>query len=360
MMRAVHETLGAVLAPDGVPLHYGDEAGEYRAALERAVVMDRSHEARLQLEGHHRLDLLHRISTNDFSSLRHGEGRPTVFTDASARILDRAIVYDLDAYALLLGEPGRGAPLAAYLRRNIFFGDDVHLTDLAASHCLFDVHGPQTAALLSNFWPSEPPSSAQLQATTTTLADVSVIVASRKPASGYRWTLVVPNDGATAVWETLLIAGLKPAGALTYNVLRIRAGLPGMGRELSADFLPLEVGLWDEVSFSKGCYTGQEVIARMESRGRLAKTLVQIQLAHMVTAPAPLLYQGRAVGQLTSSVQSPIGEVFALGVVRPAFARPGQQLIAGDEGVPARVIAPAGTHPPYLRLQEEPHDLEDY
>lgn len=356
MMRTVHEALGAALAPDGAPLHYGDETGEYKAALEHAVVMDRSHEAHLQLDGHHRLDLLHRISTNDLKNLQHGEGQSTVFTDAAARILERATVYELDAFTLLLGEPGRGASLAAYLRRNIFFGDDVRLTDLAASHCLFDVHGPRTAALLPDLWPAASPAPAQLQAANTTLAGVAVIVASRKPASGWRWSLLVPNESAASVWESLLSAGLRPAGALTYNALRIRAGLPGMGRELSAAFLPLEVGLWDEVSFSKGCYTGQEVIARMESRGRLAKTLVRLELARMVAAPAPLLHQGRPVGQLTSSVQSPLGEVFALGVVRLTFARPGQQLKAGDEAVPARVAGLAGAQPPYLRLKEDRTD----
>ncbi len=353
MMRTVHEALGAALAPDGVPLHYGSETGEYKAALEHAVVMDRSHEACLRLDGHHRLDLLHRISTNDLNSLRHGEGRSTVFTDAAARILDRAAVYNLDAFALLLGEPGRGTQLAAYLRRNVFFGDDVRLTDLAASHRLFDVHGPRAAALLPDLWPAAPPAPAQLQAADTTLAGVPVTVASRKPASGIRWSLVVPNEGAAAVWETLVDAGLKPAGALTYNTLRIRAGLPGVGRELSADFLPLEVGLWDEVSFSKGCYTGQEIIARMESRGRLAKTLVRLELERMVAAPAPLLYQGRPAGQLTSSVQSPLGEVFALGVVRLTFAHPGQHLTASDEAVPARVAALAGAQPPYLHRPED-------
>ena len=64
-----------------------------------------------------------------------------------------------------------------------------------------------------------------------------------------------------------------PAGSLTYNVLRIRAGRPGVGHELSTDYIPLELGLWDEVSFTKGCYTGQEIIARMESRGGWRKRL---------------------------------------------------------------------------------------
>lgn len=347
-LRDTHLALGAALAPDGIPLHYGDQAGEYRAALAGAVVLDRSHEARLALAGGQRLDLLHRISTNDLNSLSAGAGRPTVFTDAAARILDRVTVYHLGEQALLLGEPGRGAPLAAYLGRNIFFNDDVRLSDLAASHHLLDIHGPQAAALLPALWPGTPPAPDELRAAAVTVGGVPVIAASRRPLSGCRWTLVVPQGGAPAVWNALIAAGLLPAGSLTYNVLRIRAGVPGAGHELSADYLPLEVGLWDEISFSKGCYTGQEIIARMESRGRLAKTLVRLDLARMTDAPAPLFHDGKQAGQLTSSALSPLGEVFAVGVVRLAQAQPGQALTAGAANVPATVTALIGAQPPYL------------
>lgn len=347
-LRGAHLALGAALAADGIPLHYGDQAGEYRAALAGAVVMDRSHEARLALTGQQRLDLLHRISTNDLNSLPTGAGRPTVFTDAAARILDRATVYHLGEQALLLGEPGRGAPLAAYLGRNIFFTDDVRLTNLADSHCLLDVHGPQAAALLPALWPGAPPAPGELRAAAVTVGAVPAIIASRKPLSSYRWTLLAPPDGAPAVWRALTAAGLVPAGSLTYNVLRVRAGLPGAGRELAAGYLPLEVGLWDEISFTKGCYTGQEIIARMESRGRLAKTLVRLALARMIDAPAPLFDGDKLAGQLTSSALSPFGEVFAIGVVRLALAEPGKTLTAGEAGVSATVTARIGAQPPYL------------
>jgi aminomethyltransferase len=236
----------------------------------------------------------------------------------------------------------------AFLGRSIFYGDDVRPLDLSQSHCLLDIHGPQASALLPGLWPDTAPTPDQVRAASTTVAGASVTVASRKPASGSRWSLLVPQDSAPTVWDALLAAGLTPAGSLTYNTLRIRAGLPGTGRELSTNYLPLEVGLWDEVSFAKGCYTGQEVIARMESRGRLAKTLVRLDLPHMVDAPTPLFYEGRQAGEITSSVQSPLGEVFAIGVVRLALARPGQTLTAGAGDVPVSVATLIGAQPPYL------------
>src|SRR5215468_7516855 len=97
----------AVLAADGIPLHFGDERSEYHAALEQAVVMDRSHEGRFEITGRDRLNIMHRISTNDLLTLETDEGRPTLFTNAVARILDRATVYTYGERALVITEPGR-------------------------------------------------------------------------------------------------------------------------------------------------------------------------------------------------------------------------------------------------------------
>src|SRR5947208_6220717 len=97
----------AVVAADGIPLHFGDERGEYHAALEQAVIMDRSHEGRFEIVGNDRLNIIHRISTNDLLTLAPGEGRPTLFTNAVARVLDRATVYARGERALVIAEPGR-------------------------------------------------------------------------------------------------------------------------------------------------------------------------------------------------------------------------------------------------------------
>ena len=142
-------------------------------------------------------------------------------------------------------------------------------------------------------------------------------------------------------------AGLIPAGSLTYNSLRIRSGRPA-GLELSADYLPLEVGLWDEISFSKGCYTGQEIIARMESRGRLAKTLVKVALSSLAPAPTPMYAQGKPAGTLTSSARAPDGRIHALAVLKVGSAQPNTDLTAGANGPKAKVIGFAGAQPPFV------------
>jgi len=336
---------GAVLAADGIPLHFGDEHREYHAALTNAVLMDRSHEGRFEIAGSSRLDLLHRISTNDLLTLAPGEGRPTIFTSAIARILDRATIYHRGETALVIAEPGRGTPLRAYLQRNIFFNDDARLQDRADATRQFVIHGAKADDVGSRLAPELAP----LHCSEISIAGVPVVIARDKPLVGGHWRLIVPNDGAAEVWDALLDANanLVPAGSLTYNVLRIKAGRPGVGHELSTEFLPLEVGLWDEVSFTKGCYTGQEIIARMESRGKLAKTIVTLALDQSVEAPVKISIDGREIGTLSSSARAPDGDVLGIGVIKVAAAQPGAQVVAAGT-IPARITGLPGAQPPAL------------
>ncbi len=342
-----HVQRGAVLAPDGIPLHYSDLSAEYHAALTGAVLMERSHESRLELRGGDRLNLLQRMSTNDLLHMAQNEGRPTIFTNPNGRILDRVMAYNrADDSTLLITEPGRGAPLGQYLQRNIFFNDDVKLADLSPATRLFVLHGPQADAVLAAASP-DTAAIAGLNGADIFIAGVPAFAVRRKSLSGAHWALVVSAEHAEAMWLALTAQpGLTLAGSLTYNILRIRAGRPGVGRELSPDYIPLEAGLWDEVSFRKGCYTGQEIIARMESRNRLAKLLVTLRLAQPTEAPAAITDDGKPAGMLTSSVTTPDNEHLGLGFVKVALAVPGQTLTVGD--TTAAITGLAGAPPPSL------------
>ena len=128
-LRDWHLRLGAKLAPDGIPLDYGDRTAEFKAALRAAILLDRSHEGRILLTGRDRLNLVNRISTNDVAALTEGVGCATIFTNANARILFRATCLHRPEGLLLISEAGQGGALAAFLRRNVFFGDQVDVQD---------------------------------------------------------------------------------------------------------------------------------------------------------------------------------------------------------------------------------------
>jgi folate-binding protein YgfZ len=349
-LQDVHLTLGAQLAADGIPLQYGDLAVEYHAALEQAVLMDRSHEGRFVMTGDDRLNIMHRISTNDLLNIEIGEGRPTLFTNPNARVIDRATVYNRGEQALIITEAGRGESLRLYLQRNIFFNDKARIEDLSATTNLFTLHGAKADDVIAQLFDGNiPQHGAEIM-----LADASVFIARRKPVSVSQWVIVTAQDRAADVWQAIMQAGashgLRAAGSLTYNVLRIRAGRPAVGRELSTEYIPLEIGLWDEVSFHKGCYTGQEIIARMESRNRLARTMVTLRLSAFVQAPAELRLDGRVIGTLTSSVTTPAGEHLGIGVVKVQAAQVGSGYNVGQ--AQASVTALAGVQPAHLMPEE--------
>lgn len=352
-LQQLYLSQGAALAGDGIPLHFGDLNAEYDAALKHAVVFDRSHQARIEIVGDDRFEIINRISTNNILNMRPGESRATLFTNPTGRILDRAVAVNWRAESLLLaGGPGRAAALDGYLNKQIFFNDKAWIIDSTPATHQFDLHGPQAGQIIQALI-SQADNLPPMDGLHADVNGASVFVAQMRPAfAGTFWTVVVSLEDAPSLWQSLVEAGapygLKPSGGLVYNVLRIRAGVPGVGRELTTEYIPLEVGLWDEVSFNKGCYTGQEIIARMDSREQLARTIVRLGLSVPAEAPADLFHEGRRAGVMTSSVQAPDGECFAIGVVRTAYIRPGTRLTLAQENGEVQVLELLGVQPAWI------------
>ncbi len=304
----------------------------YRAAHEAAVLVDHGARGLLKLTGKTRLDLLHRMSTQAVKDLRPGEGAATVLTTDIGRIIDRVVLYAGIDHTWLLAGDGHADALARYLRRNIFFNDDVQVHDLSAQMAIFGVYGPQAREYMAalgldegkelplHHWASPGPR-APTAAHSFHRAD---------PLGGDGYIILTPSDTVGSLLDALAVGpSLSAIDEATYDYLRIEAGQPRFGRELTLDYIPLEAGLWDDVSFHKGCYTGQEIIARMESRGKLAKRLARLRPASPVAAGAEITAAGRPVGAITSAADGPAGPL-ALGYVRTAALEEGWELKAGD------------------------------
>jgi tRNA-modifying protein YgfZ len=343
-LRDIHQKSGATVAADGIPLHYGDLAKEYDAALNEAVILERSHEGRVELFGKGRFELLNRMSTNKMTDFGEEEGRGTVFINPNARIIDRIEAYNRPENLLLLTEPGRGAWLAEFLQKHIFFGDDAQPKDISEQTKMLALHGPKSDAIMAALAP-ETASVKPLHGIEFEYGDATVYAMRRKELSGTHWALMTEANAAATLYEGFVQLGAIPAGSLTYNTLRIRAGRPARP-ELSSDYLPLEIGLWDEVHFAKGCYTGQEIIARMESRAKLAKTIVALQVDSFVAAPAEVKFEGHSIGTLTSSVQSPKGEIFAIAIIKTQHIESGTPISLGE--VSGRVQGLLGHQAKYI------------
>lgn len=347
-LQATHEKHGATLAQDGIPLHYSNLEKEYTSALETAILLDRSHEGRVQLFGDARYDILNRMSTNKMIEMQANEGRATIFTTPNARIIDRVVAYNRDDHLLMITEPGRNDWLRGFLQKNIFFGDNAHLIDISPITNMFSLHGVNADNVMQSLG-LDIDAVKPIYGADFNVNNATIYAIRRKDIIGSHWSLVVSQSDANKVYQAIMLAGtehsLTPAGSLTYNTLRIRAGRPARP-ELNTDYIPLEIGLWDEVHFAKGCYTGQEIIARMESRAKLAKTIVALDMDAFVQAPADVQLDGRTIGKLTSSVEAPNGDIFAMAVIKTQAITIGTTVTLGTTSATIKHLI--GEQPDYI------------
>jgi len=326
------------------PSAYTNAAAEYRAALETAALYDHSQAGRLRVEGDDALDLLNRLSTNRVDNLPPGQGAPTILTTDRGRILDLLLVVNAGPYALLLTGPGSPPAVIAWLDKYTIM-EDLTLTNITEDTAQFTLCGPAAGQLIAaagladrNQLDTMPP-----YAALTADIDGQEIMLIHHPIGDLpAWDLLLgDNSAAPIVWETLTAAGFVPIGQDAWDALLVSKGIPRYGRELGDDFNPLEAGLIGAIDFAKGCYIGQEVIARLDTYQKVQKHLALLRFpanipetagaeptaALQAAEGAELTDGSRKVGQITSLAARPdTGELLAMAYIRAAHAQPGTRL----------------------------------
>lgn len=288
----------------------------YEAAQQTAVFADRSQLGMIKITGESRLDLLDRMSTQAVKRLGSGAGAATILTTEIGRIIDRLILYASSDTVYALTSEGHADQLARYLMQFVFFNDDFHMEDVSVETAVFAIYGPRADEMLQalGFPEVDLPLHHWRQ---VTLNDLTLYLHRTDPIIGHGYYLMGRADDKEALRQLLLDHDFLFADEEAFDYLRIRAGLPRFRHELTLDYIPLEANLWEDVSFNKGCYIGQEIIARLESRGRLAKQLIKLTPAQPVTPGTDILANGKTVGTITSAAVGPDGPV-ALGYVKTA------------------------------------------
>ncbi len=273
------------------------------------AVADRSDLSRLIATGPDILGLLHRLSTGDVKDLRAGQGRPTVVTSAKGRIVERLFVHHLgDEGVLLVAGPESGPRVLAHLAK-FTFSEVTGVSDVTAATFALALLGPRWAetARLAGI-PELPP----YGAAPCSLSGVRVH-AVRTNGFDAEGSLVIGQRGSVAPVRAVLVdaAASEGGGAIDAEVVeawRILSGLPASGHELTGEYNPLEAGLRDAVSLTKGCYVGQEVVARLNTYDKVSKILVRLELEPGAPVPAPgatVLHDGRSIGVVTSATRPP-------------------------------------------------------
>jgi folate-binding protein YgfZ len=278
---------------------------EYAAAQTGSVMIDASAWGRLRFTGKHRVDFLQRMSTNDLLKVVIGQGAGTVFTTPIARIIDRTVAYVREDDVLMLTSRGNQARVKQWLDKYIFFSDDVQIKDATDETGMISICGATVNPVMTRVAGEDPSALPLHHWRAAQIAGMETLITRADPIASGGFHLIFDRDAHAKVWQVLLDTGVVPLSEETYQVLRVEAGRPEFGHELGDEYIPLEANLWNDVSFTKGCYTGQEIIARMESRQKLAKRLVGLRFDERVTLPASLWFDGHEAGVVTSVVHSP-------------------------------------------------------
>jgi len=302
------------------------------AANHGAVFFQHSSAGYLRITGPGRMDFVQRQTTNDINLLAEGKALLTVLTSPTARILQ--VFYLFNELPAISNEalaaitlPGQSAQATRYLKSRVFFMDKVTVTDASSEFSQFDLFGPEIEESLGTlgFQAANLPAGSVIMGE---LARVPVRLLRHAQSIGVGFRLVAPIAGEVAIQSALVVSGITPLSEESYEILRIENGLPAALHELTEEFTPLEANLDEAIAAEKGCYTGQEVIARQVTYDKITRRLVGLNLEAALEPEASLSWEGKPAGTITSTAISPRFGPIALGIVRRAYLDPGTRLLA--------------------------------
>jgi folate-binding protein YgfZ len=332
-LRQVQVQAGAQFHPDGYPLTFGRER---ETDGERVVVLDRTHWGRLRLLGADRMRYWHNQSTNDIYSLAVGQGCDTVLVTATGRTLDLVTTYVEPEWLTLIISPTARTTIPQWLEKYIFFADQVTVQDHTETTAMFTLLGPESQRVVDQLGAACLAGQPNGTHMPVTWQGTPLLVAVGTGLAHPGYTLITPVTMAAALWSWFMTQGVIPWGDQAWEWLRIRQGRPAVGFELTPDYNPLEAGLWQAVSLRKGCYIGQETLARLNTYQGVKQQLWGLVLTAPATPGTPIYVGAEKVGLLTSYTHYFGREHRGLGYIRTKAG--GAGLTVQIAGQPAQVV----------------------
>ncbi len=325
-LHEVHERAGAnfiEVRDQQIPADYGDIRAELDATNKKVALLDRSYLGKIAVKGPDALDLLNRISTNDLQYLAVGTMCDTVFASPKGRLIDYCRVINSGDDLILIGSFFHVNHLIEWINRFIIL-EDAQVTDVSADYSWLTLIGPHSKIFLG-------------QLTNKTLTDseeaiwldikgkifpVLINVSFKYPA----YNFFFKNTDARSIISVLLdhLNSFKGQliGDTAFQIIRVESGMPDWGTEITQDYNPHEARLTQAVSFTKGCYTGQEVIARLDAYDKVQKYLMIVELSEKLSQMPPLevFIDEEQVGHLTSYTYNPVtGESLGLAYIKKMY-----------------------------------------
>ncbi|MBI2825014.1 MAG: aminomethyl transferase family protein [Planctomycetia bacterium] len=316
-------------------LDYGDVASEYAALTGAVGVADFTTRTQIELSGADRASFLHNLCTNEIRRLPAGAGCEAFLTDAHGHVLAFVYVFCTADSLVLETVAGEEQRLLAHLDRYLI-REKVELCPRSADWAELLVAGPRSGRLLSQAFalPGQATATipqALLDHVSLPFNDAHAYVRRVDMTQPLAYLVAVPRPLVADVWERLLAAGAAPCGSTAVEMARIEAGTPYYGFDITDKNLPQEVARDARaISFVKGCYIGQETVARIDAVGHVNRTLVGVRFTGRSVPPRGTeltAADGRTVGHVTSAALSPRFDApFGLAYVRRGANAPGSKL----------------------------------
>ncbi len=355
-----HQAVGAIFQSHDdweLPAHYGDPQAEYEAIHTSAGIADLSSRGRVVVTGDDRITWLQSIISQDILPLQPGQGRYSTFMDHKGKILSYFRVF-IRPEAVVIEDVGEiGEQTYTAFRKFLLYGTKAKMAKGIETHGLLLLTGPKAVEILKTALSLKVEELESLQSLSFSFEGKEGFLAKTDETGNTDFELFAPLETLPSLWAHLLNTeeplGLKPIGREIRETARIEAGLPRLGPDINDRIVPPEANLEGSAfSLSKGCYPGQEVVARMDTYGSVKRRLVGLVIEgteNDFPEPGTKLFSGtREVGWVSSSTFSPLlQKPIALGFPLRDFTPPGTQLeiATEDKKLSASVAALPFTKP---------------
>jgi len=300
---------------------------ELEQTLTSAAIIDRSFLGRIDVTGRDRLDLLHRLSTNDLLRLQPGELAPTVFTTDKGRVVDYVHTLAAENIVHLITSAGSENRLVGWIEKYHIM-EDISFSIQTGATAMYTIIGPRSADLVLRLLSTDLSCGHH---TFIRWRGIPLCLVHVQEFDTHQFNIILPVEEGESFWafvvEQAAVATVPMLGTRAYVALKCLLGIPSSGAELSELFNPYEAGLRCAISFTKGCYIGQEVIARLDTYRKIQRQLVAIlfETTFDSSHDSPVLFkEGEEVGLLTTMSNTAFrGSYPALGIIRKESALQG-------------------------------------
>lgn len=329
-----HKANGAHLTEEAgwhFPADFGDPIAEHTSCRESAIVIDLSQRGKIRISGSDAARFLHGMLSNHVDDLKTGEGIYTTFLTRQGKFITDLYLYRHEDSFIANFASDMEATFAESIEKYIIM-DDVEVEDLTESQCMFGLFGPESRNILAGFGLTVPSLPEHGHLTSN-----NIMIARELWTGEDGYLLTAPNSRAELIWNALGESGARPAGQTAFESLTLEAGIPLFGKDMDENINPMQAGIESRaIDFKKGCFVGQEVIAKIKYLGQVNRGLAGIRLEGDISPKAgdKVDFGGIEAGLITrSAFGATVGKVICFGLLHRKAMSPGTSILVRSNGI---------------------------